>query len=124
MSDFNKLELAILEWLRKNYNHRQLSAQIDTARFVKRNWTKVGFFVYFEVSKELEPIDLRDFGTNGWPIDGPFLESEDIENGGDSIIWGKEGYLNCIEMFAYGDFFNEQVTNFELKDKEQIQTNE
>jgi hypothetical protein len=116
MSNFNKLELAFLDWLKKTYNHRELSDQVDTAKFVKREWTKVGFFVYFEVSRQLNPIDISDFGK-GWPIDGPLLMSEDIQYGGDSIIWGKDGFINCLEMYAFGEFFNEQVTDFALKDK-------
>ena len=111
MTDFSKLELAILEWLRKNYNHRQLSAQVDAAKFVKRDWTKVGFFVYFEVSKELEPISLSDFG-DGWPIDGPFLESKDIEYGGESIIWGTDGYIDCIEMYAISSIDKYPISTF------------
>ena len=112
--DFNRLELAILEWLRLTYPNSELSLQATSARFVKRNWTGVGFFVYLEVSKELKPIDFKDF-SGYWPIDGPHLKSDDIDkNGGATLIWGEGGYMDCIEMYAHSGVFNEQVNNFEL----------
>ncbi len=37
---FNKLELAILEWLKTIYNDQDLSVQVDLANFSKREWTK------------------------------------------------------------------------------------
>jgi len=81
---------------------------IGSARFLKRDWTKVGFYVYFEVSKELPPVDLHSF-ENHWPINGPALVSNDIQDGGGVILWGNDGYINCIELYAYGEFFNETV---------------
>jgi hypothetical protein len=89
------------------------SAQIESARLVKRNWTKVGFYVDFEVSRDASPLNLNDFGGH-WPISGPQLRSADIQFGGGSILWGKDGRANCIEMYAHGDFFNEDVRVFEL----------
>jgi hypothetical protein len=116
---FNEFELAVLKWFKGAYTNQQLIAQIDSAKFLKRDWTKVGFYVYFEVSRELEPINLDDLGNTWpgkWPIDGPFLVSEDIHDGGGTLLWGKDGYINCIEMYAHGDFFNETVEKFELYD--------
>ncbi len=110
---FNDLELAILRWLQHTYVNPQLSAQIDAAILAKREWTRVGFFVYLDVPRTLESIKPNDFGQ-GWPIDGPALESEDIEDGGGSIVWGTDGYIDCIEMYAYGSFFNQHVKSFEL----------
>ncbi|MCP4599559.1 MAG: hypothetical protein GY847_03300 [Proteobacteria bacterium] len=111
--NFNDLELAILDWLKQVYGHKQLSDQIDTAKILRRDWTRVGFYVHFEVSKELEPVDLNVLGGS-WPVAGPGLKSEDIDAGGDTLIWGTDGYIDCIEMYAYGDFFNEQVRMFDL----------
>ncbi len=111
--DFNELETAVLNWLKRTYAYAPLSAQIDSAKLSKREWTKVGFFVYLDVPKNLEPISLDNLGGY-WPLDGPHLKSNDIEFGGDTILWGTDGYIDCIEMFAYGSFFNESVVAFEL----------
>ncbi len=112
-SDFNKLELAILEWLKHTYANSQMAAQIESARYLNRDWTEVGFFVHFEVSRELEPINLDDFEGH-WPIDGPFLISDDIQQGGGTLLWETGGYIDCIEMYSYGWYFNETVNKFEL----------
>jgi hypothetical protein len=116
MSAFNELELSIFEWLKTNYNDGLLTSQINSAQFIKREWTKVGFFVELEVSKQLEPINLRNFEGH-WPIYGPEIESDDIENGAGTLIWGKNGYLDCIEIFAWGNFCNEKVRKFKLSER-------
>ena len=111
--NFNELELAIFEWFKNTYANSQLAAQIESTRFLSREWTGVGFYVHFEISQEIEPIDLDDFAGH-WPINGPNLASDDIEHGGGSMIWGVDGYIDCIEMYAHGDFFNETVNGFEV----------
>lgn len=112
-SDFNELELAILEWFNHTYANSQIAAQIESARFLNRDWTKVGFYVYFEVSRELEPINLDDFDGQ-YAIDGPFLISDDIQHGGGTVLFITDGYIDCIEMYSFGYFFNETVNRFEL----------
>ena len=105
---FNELETSILRWMQDYYGNPALSAQIESAKLVKRKWTGVGFYVYLDVSRETLPVDVDDF-EGWWPIRGPDLRSEDIHLEGSSILWGEGGWIDCIEMFAYGDFFNEDV---------------
>ena len=111
--DFNELELAVLEWFKRTYTISQLTAQIEDARLLKRDWTGAGFYVHFEVSRELEPINLDDFEGH-WPINGPSIRSDDIQYDGGTILWGTDGYIDCIEMYAFGLFFNEKVNEFVL----------
>jgi hypothetical protein len=110
---FNEIELAILKWFQTHYGDEDLSAQIVSAKLVKRKWTGAGFFVDIEVSKVLPSINMNNY-KDGWPISGPDIQSPDIEGGGGSILWGENGYLGCIEMYAYGSRFNEQVSVFHL----------
>ena len=111
--DFNALEKAVLNWLSHHYTDHRLSLQLDAAQFISRDWTGVGFFTHFAVPKELEPIDIKQF-KGAFPIQGPSLDSPDIEYGGSSILWGENGFIDCLEMYAFGDFFHETVTEFEL----------
>ena len=111
---FNKLERAVLEWYKEHYQNKELSAQIDAAKFVRREWTKVGFYVAFEVPRSLDAVDMNKVGGN-WPVDGPHIESPQIDIGALCLLWGKEGYMNCIEMVAYGENFAENVEDFELR---------
>ena len=113
IDSFSELESAILEWFKHTYANDQLNAQIDTAKFLKRVWTRVGFYVYLEVPKELDTINLNDFGKK-WPINGPEITSNDIQYGGGTILWGKDGHITCIEMYSYGKYFNKVVNKFEL----------
>ena len=88
---------------------------------MKRNWTKVGFYVDFEVPKNLAPLDMTIF--KHFPIEGPTIESDDIELYGGAILWGKDGYIDCIEMFCFGDFFNKEIHEFNLYDMRQKREN-
>lgn len=106
---FNKLESKILEWFKNTCTDRLLDAQLASVEFLKRDWTGHGFYVVLEVPSGLEPTS-----TNQWPINGPSIISDDIQDGGGTLLWGKDGYINCIEMFSYGEFFNEEVNSFEL----------
>ncbi len=73
----------------------------------------MGFYVDLEVDKSLPTLKMEDYGGN-FPISGPGIESEDIHHGGGSLLWGRDGYIDCLEMFAYGDYFKEQVINYKL----------
>ena len=112
--DFNALERAVLEWLKETYQDERLTGQIDAAVFNRRDWTKVGYYVYFDVPRDLPMLYLKNLG-GGWPVNGPLIESQDIDYGGDTIIWGTDGYLDCIEMVSFGDYFAEEVGDFKLK---------
>ncbi len=118
IDDFSNLEIDIFNWVKHNYNNKELISQIESAKFKKREWTKTGYFIYFEVDKNLNKIDLININSKNWPIDGPIIKSSQIEFDGGSIIWGEDGFINCIEMYSFGDFFNENVINYELSKNE------
>lgn len=113
-NQFNSLEKAILEWFINNYKDPGLIAQIKAAKLKYREWTKVGFYIGLEVPKNLPPINWSNFKVKGFPISGPKIESDDIEFGGDVLLWGKNGYIDCMELVAFGSFFREHVRNFKL----------
>jgi hypothetical protein len=109
MNQFNELEKAVLNWFQSQGINTSLSKQIESAKFIRREWTKVGFYIHFGVDLNLAPI----IGTN-FPIDGPGIESIDIDCGGGVLLWGENGHLNCIEMFANGHYFREHIREFKL----------
>ncbi len=109
---FNALEQAILEWFKRVHNNPGLSAQIDSAKLKSREYTGIGFFVDFDVSRELRPVDLRAFG--GSPIDGPIIHSPDISIGALTELFVSDGYIDELEIIAIGDHFAEQLDTFEL----------
>lgn len=111
---FRPLELAIFAWLKQTYQNPRLNAQIDSARCIGRRYTGLGFFIEFSVDITLPPLSLDDWKRGRWPIDGPYIQSEGIDIGGDSLLWGTEGYIDCLELVAYGDFFQELIDSFKL----------
>ena len=121
---FNDLEKAVLEWYVATYQDDNLTAQIKSAKPVKRDWTGHGFFTDLEVSNDLKPIDFSTLKMLGKSdelrtrsIDGPcFKPSDDIELGGGSVLFVMDGHIDCLEFFAIGHIFKEHVTNFELCD--------
>ena len=113
-NDFTTLERAVLDWLEETYRNERLTAQVNAATFNRRDWTKVGYYVYFDVPRDLPPLDLNELGGS-WPVDGPGLKSEEIDHGGDTIFWGSDGYIDCMEMYSFGDYFSEEVREFELQ---------
>jgi hypothetical protein len=112
--NYNKLEKAIIDHLIEQYPGTALSDQLSSAQFKSREWTKVGFYVDFEVDRDLVKINFENCGGN-YPVDGPTLISEGIEHGGGCLIWGKDGYLDCIELFAYSSYFNENIGDFSFE---------
>ncbi|MBU6321318.1 MAG: hypothetical protein KGI78_00475 [Patescibacteria group bacterium] len=112
---FNELEKAILKWCSEKYEDSALTSQLVSASFKKREWTKVGFYTYFDVPRTLQPVASISMARRGFPITGPFIESPDIEFGGGSLLWGKDGYIDCLELYANGGSFKEHVGQFHLR---------
>ena len=116
---FNQLEKDILQWYKDYYHDANLNAQIDSARFVSREWTKVGFFVNFVVDKTLGRVEIKNGAfDHPWPIEGPQLESPQIGYGGDVLLWDgfqeDVGYIDSLELYAHGDRFDEYVHEYSI----------
>jgi len=127
---FNALEKAILEWYVTYYHDDNLTAQIRSAKFEKREWTRKGFYIDLKISYDLKPIDFsvllemvkpsddlkQKYIKGSFPISGPYIRSNDIEDGGRTLLFGKDGYITFLELYAFGEHFKEHITNFELCD--------
>ena len=99
---FSRLEQDIFEWVKGKYPKSTFATQLASARLISRRWTHVGFYVDFAVDKSLPKLKMEDYGER-FPISGPGMESEEIHHGGGSLLWGKDGYIDCLELFTYGD---------------------
>jgi hypothetical protein len=112
---FNEFETAIFAWFKQNYPKANLGPKLDSAKLTERQWTKVGFFVYFEVDRSLPWINLEK-REGVFLLDGPYIKSDDVDLGGSSILWGRDGYLNCLEIYAFGEYCYEEIKSFEFYD--------
>jgi hypothetical protein len=112
---FNPLELAILQWIKRKQDNAILSGQIDNAEFKRREWTKAGYYIYFAVPNNPQIGKLTDSPAHG-PVHGPNIRSNQIQDGGGSILWAADGVIDCLELFAYGNSFEKEIFDFSLSD--------
>ena len=110
---FNRLEIDIFEWFKEKQPQSTLANQLATAKFISRRWTRVGFYLYFVVDKNLSKLDMNEYGGK-FPISGPGIKSDDVHDNGGCLLWGKDGYVDCLEMYAFGDYFKEEVKKYTL----------
>lgn len=43
-------------------------------------------------------------------------KTKDIEYDGGSLFLGKDGYVDCIEMHAYSNFFKKNISEYLIAD--------
>ena len=110
LKEFNELEKAVFQWFIDTYKDENLSRQIKAAKLTERAHTGKGFYITVEIPKDIPKVDIE------WPLTGPSIESKDIEYGGGSLLWGKDGFVDFLEMYAYGDTFEKNVKEFNLTD--------
>jgi hypothetical protein len=124
---FNDLEKAILQWFAENYKDENLTAQVKIAKLKERRWTKAGFYIDLDIPVDMALVDVNKLKSQkplkegkpirkGWPIAGPEIKSDDIADGGGALLWGKDGMISSVELYAYGHFFNEEVKKFALSE--------
>jgi hypothetical protein len=112
-NEFSKLEVSLIDWFKKNSSDANLLKQLDSLRYSNTEYSGAGFFVNFNVDKSLLPItDISTLAT--FPLCGPYITSESIDNLAGSLLWESEGYLYMIEIDSYGDFINENITDFQI----------
>ena len=70
-----------------------------------------GFFFELSPPPNTNPTDEK-IRT----LDGPQIKSKKLEFGGGSILFLKKGYVEMLEVFAYGDTFPEYLDEFELQE--------
>lgn len=102
------LEKAILEWIARH--QPSLAHRLATADVVKREHTGAGRYV-----------DLSTDACTEWdrpPVDGPHIVSPQLESDGGSLLWLSGGKPHCLEIYAFGDHFPEDLVQFELFDSD------
>jgi len=113
-NSFTDLESAIVNWYISFYQDKALTEQLRGAHIVKRKWTEVGWYVDLHVPETAVPVVANELGYGKWPIEGPQIRSSSLPQDAGVILWGKQGLVNCIEMFAYGSGFPAELGQFEL----------
>ncbi len=110
------LEREILEWIAAHAFDDALREQCSQARVKSREYTGHGFFTDLHVPDGIPALNhpIR------WRVDPyPYISSPALEIGGGCVLhqtggYLKGGYLYCLEIFAYGSDFPENLTEFSL----------
>ena len=111
--EYTQLEQRVLDWMAEHVNIPNLDVQIRRAVPTEREHTGVGTYTRLSVSSGTGPIKA------GSPINGPAIDSPEIEHGGAALLFlDDSGNVDTLEMFACGDYFNEKTTEFELTEWE------
>ncbi|MER2514032.1 MAG: hypothetical protein ABTQ25_16730 [Nitrosomonas ureae] len=111
---FTELESAVINWFILFYRDEALSGQLRGARVIERKWTEVGWYVELHVQESAGPVQADGLGYGGWPIEGPQIRSSAIPHDAGVLLWGEQGIVDCIEMFAYAGEFPIELDQFEL----------
>jgi hypothetical protein len=97
------LERTILDWIA--HRHREVAPRLLDIEIVSRQHSGAGLYIY-----------LADEGPD-WdrpPLDGPGIDSPQLEQGAGCLLWLSDGEPNCLEVYAFGDTFPASLQVFEL----------
>ena len=103
-----KLDRNILDWIAQKADNEALTAQILSAKQVKRDYMRTGFFVYFAVDEDLPLLD------NGLRLRSPDILSAELMDGGGTTLFLRNGRLHYLEIYARGGFFPEHLDDYQL----------
>ena len=96
-------EAAVLQWIAAQAQDEALGAQVASVAIAERAYTVVGCYSKLIVA-ENAPLSTATYSRHG-PLDGPCFESKVVELGGGTLLWFKAGRADCLEIYAYGNYF-------------------
>ena len=113
--EFTKIEQAVLTWIASHSGSLELQEQLRLAQSIDREYTGAGSYTTLRTScvTPLLPCTAVPNPSRG-PLSGPEIRSAEIENGACSLLWFKEGYIECLELASYGNSFPEKPKAFTL----------
>jgi hypothetical protein len=107
-----KLENAILDYVMRHNDDKELRDQISRIQVASREHTGVGLYVNFD---SVDRPSTMKIANPRQPYSGPNIESESLDFGAGSVVWcGDDGYLSCIEIFSYSDHYPSEEFDFIL----------
>lgn len=106
-----QLEESIVNWYKTKFP--ELRQQFESSKVKKREYSGAGFFIYYLSKSDNKPVV---FNLSSKSLNGPNIESSDLEYGGGSLLFFEDGIVKMIELFSYGDIFPQKLTNYTLVD--------
>ena len=103
-----KLDQDILAWIADHNDSAGLKVQIAGVEVARRDYMRTGYFIYFDVAADAEPVEksLR-------PV-SPDIMSAELLHGAGTTLFLRNGRMHYLEIFARGGFFPEALKSYEL----------
>lgn len=103
-----RFERAVLEWIARQEDDPALASQLLGVAITERDYTGAGCYI------ALRPAaGASRTGTSrapGGPCRGPAFTSPAVELGGGTLLWLRDGLVEQLEVFSYGDGFPEDLS--------------
>ena len=111
---FTELEREALQFLLEGEDEilKNLKSQFNSATIEYRKFTGAGFYTKFNVN-QVEPYHLKSYCFGDIHLINP-----ELKNGLGFLIWVKNGVLDELESYTYGENFPEELIetkDFEIK---------
>ncbi len=110
--ELTSLENDIVRWLLMNCEDIHIQRQLPKVLLCKRDYTGVGFFLHFSLPSDA--VAVPDSAGDSTPIPGPEIVSPQLDSGAGTVVFLTDGRIDCIEIFAYGNHFPENLTDYTL----------
>ncbi len=101
-----KIDRDILDWIAAETGDPALAAQIAKASVKRRDYTRTGFFVYFEPDPGAEPAGAAPVSAR--------LDAPGLMDGAGCDLFMRAGRLHYLEVYARGGFLPEPLADYRL----------
>src|SRR5436190_1511111 len=111
MSDLIRLEQAVMEKLLDGDNPllQDLRKQFEEIESVERKFTGAGFFTKFRLAPNVRPLSKKS-----WTFGDVAATIPELKNGAGFLLFVRDGLLNQLEGYTYGESWPTEVSRFKL----------
>jgi hypothetical protein len=102
------LDRQILDWIASRNDNAALREQLLSARVIRRDYMRTGFFIFFEQPESILPL------TNMARPLCPDISSPLLFDGAGTALFFRNGRVHYLEIYARGGFFPENIEEFQL----------
>lgn len=108
VAELQAVDRDILDWIAEHSADPALAGQIENARASRRDYTRTGFFVYFEPDPAAAPVP-----SGVRPVSAR-LDAPGLLDGAGCDLFLRDGRLHYLEVYARGGFLPETLDDYRL----------
>ena len=109
--DFTPFEKSLIRWYVDHAPHEEFQNQLRSCAPNTRSYSGVGLFVELSIrpgSWSKMPDEVKS------PVGGPTISSPSLKNGAGSILFLKDGLVDTLEVYTFGDEMSEDLTDYDI----------